>query len=213
MNKIQLHSQQIVEGILHIIETARNRVAVYVNAETTLLYFEIGRYINQELRKDTRAQYGAKILATVSQELTLKFGKGYTYSALTRMSKVANVFNLSIVVTMSQQLSWSHLIELSGIKDDLKREFFTQICISEKWGVRQLREKIEGMLFERTAIASQPEEIIKIELQKLRENNETTPDLVFKNTNVLDFLNLPNHYSEEEKMRKREDGWIMALIT
>ena len=68
MNKIQLHSQQIVDGILHLIETARKRVAVYVNAETTLLFFEIGRYINQELLIDTRAQYGAKILATVSQE-------------------------------------------------------------------------------------------------------------------------------------------------
>ena len=75
MNKIQLHSQQIVEGILHLIETARNRVAVYVNAETTLLYFEIGRYINQELRIDSRAPYVAKILATVSQELTLKNGE------------------------------------------------------------------------------------------------------------------------------------------
>ena len=96
MDKIQLHSQQIVEGILHLIETARNRVAVYVNAETTLLYFEIGRYINQELRTDARAPYGAKILATVSQELTIKYGKGYTYTALTRMSKVAKVFNNSI---------------------------------------------------------------------------------------------------------------------
>lgn len=198
MNQIQLHSQQILEGILLLIETARNRVAVYVNSETTLLYFEIGRYINEELRIDSRAPYGSKILATVSQELTLKYGKGYTYTALTRMSKVARVFNSSIVATVSQQLSWSHLIELSGIEDDLKREFFIQLSISEKWGVRQLREKIEGMLFERTAIASQPEELIKNELQKLRENKEISPDLVFKNTYVLDFLHLPHQYSEKD---------------
>ena len=68
----------------------------------------------------------------------------------------------------------------------------------DNWGVRQLRNQIDAMLFERSAIASQPEEIIKNELQKLRENNETTPDLVFKNTYVLDFINLPNHYSEKE---------------
>ena len=73
MNKIQLHSQQIVDGILHLIEAARKRVAVYVNAQTTLLYFEIGRYINQELLIYTRAQYGAKILATVSQELNSNY--------------------------------------------------------------------------------------------------------------------------------------------
>lgn len=65
----------------------------------------------------------------MSQELTQKYGKGYTYSALTRMSKMAKVFNSSIVATLSQQLSWSHLIELSGIEDDLKREFFTQLCL------------------------------------------------------------------------------------
>lgn len=207
MNKIQLHSQQIVDGILHLIETARKRVAVYVNAETTLLFFEIGRYINQELLIDTRAQYGAKILATVSQELTEKYGKGYSYTALTRMSKVAKMFNSSIVATLSQQLSWSHLIELSGIDNDLKREFFTQLCISDKWGVRKLRDKIDAMLFERTAIASQPEEIIKNELQKLRDNNEMTPDMVFKNTYVLDFLNLPHQYSEKEL----EDALITNL--
>lgn len=198
MKNIQLYSQQIVEGILQIIDIARNRVAIYVNAETTLLYFEIGRYINQELLIDSRSQYGTKILATVSQELTQKYGKGYTYSALTRMSKMAKVFNSSIVATLSQQLSWSHLIELSGIEDDLKREFFTQLCLSYHWGVRQLRNQIDAMLFERSAIASQPEEVIKNELQKLRENNETTPDLVFKNTYVLDFLNLPNQYSEKD---------------
>jgi len=214
MNKIQLHSQQIVNGILHIIETARKRVALYVNAETTLLYYEVGRFINQELLIDNRAQYGAKILATVSQELTLQYGKGYTYSALTRMSKVAKMFNDSIVATLSQQLSWSHFVELSGIEDDLKREFFTQLCASDKWGVRQLRDKIDTMLFERTAIANQPEETIKSELRKFRDNNEISPEMVFKNTYVLDFLNLPSHYSEkdlEESLVTNLEQFILEL--
>lgn len=198
MNEIELHSRQLADGIQRIIESARNRVAVYVNSETTMLYWEIGRYINNELLIENRAIYGANILVTVSQELTRQFGKGYSYSALTRMSKVAKMFNDTNIATLSQHLSWSHLLELSGIDNDLKREFFTQLCISDKWGVRQLRDKIDTMLFERTAIASQPEEIIKNELQKLRNNNEMSPDMVFKNTYVLDFLNLPHQYSEKE---------------
>lgn len=81
MKEIELHSRQLADGIKQIIESARKRVAVFVNSETTMLYWEIGRYINNELLIDNRATYGAKILATVSQELTRQFGKGYSYSA------------------------------------------------------------------------------------------------------------------------------------
>ena len=120
----------------------------------------------------------------------------------------------SIVATLSQQLSWSHFVELSGIEDDLKREFFTQLCASDKWGVRQLRDKIDTMLFERTAIANQPEETIKSELRKFRDNNEISPEMVFKNTYVLDFLNLPSHYSEkdlEESLVTNLEQFILEL--
>jgi len=198
MKEVFLHSESLTQGIFRIIENAKKRVAVYVNQETTLLYWEIGQYINQEIRPEIRAQYGAKILATVSQELTKRFGKGFSYSALTRMSHVAKVYPTEIVATVSQQLSWSHLIEISAIENDLKREFFTQLCLYEKWGVRQLRDKIDGMLYERTAIAAKPEDSIRQELQNLNEKSELDPELVFKNTYVLDFLNLPAFYSEKD---------------
>ncbi len=198
MNEIQQNSQQITTGILQLIEQARKQVAVFVNKETSLLYWEIGRYINQEILLHNRAQYGTAIVATVSQQLTLQLGKGYTYTALTRMSKVAKTFTPENIATLSQHLSWSHLIELSAIDNELKRTFFERLSVYEKWGVRQLRDKIDSMLFERTAIAKQPKEVIKNELEKLGNKNEINPDLVFKNTYVLDFLHLPNVYSESE---------------
>ncbi len=95
-------------------------------------------------------------------------------------------------------MSWSHFIELSGIENELKREFFTQLCVFDKWGVRELRDKIDSMLFERTAIATKPEKTIKNELNKLANNKEINPDFAFKNTYVLDFFQLPNQYSEKE---------------
>ncbi|MFN6945356.1 MAG: YhcG family protein [Cytophagaceae bacterium] len=198
MKDIELHSKNFASGIRLIIEKARQRAAVYINAETTLLYWEIGTYINQEILSGERAEYGQKILATVSQELQQHVGKGFTYTALTRMSKVAYKFTRENIATVSQQLSWSHLIELSGIEDGLKRNFFIQLCAYEKWSVRQLRDKIDSMLFERTAIAAHPEEKINLELQKLSSKAEIDPDLIFKNTYVLDFLNLPRHYSEKD---------------
>ena len=113
------------------------------------------------------------------------------------MCKVAKCFNEDNIATLSQQLSYSHLIELSSIENEIKRDFFTQLCIYERWGVREVREKADTMLFERTAIAEKPKETIKEALQKLKEEKIVSPELVFKNSYVLDFLNLPANYSEQ----------------
>ena len=96
------------------------------------------------------------------------FGKGFSYSALTRMCKVAKSFDLEIVATLSQQLSWSHLIELGAIESPLKREFYCKLCVYEKWNVRSLRDKIDAMVFERTAISSKPEQTILSALTNLK---------------------------------------------
>lgn len=168
-NKIISHSETLFKGIEQLIETARKRVAVFVNAETTMLYWRIGDYFNKELLREDRGIYGAKILATVSQDLMKTFGKGYSYSALTRMCKVAKSFDLEIVATLSQQLSWSHFIELGAIESPLKREFYSKLCVYEKWNVRSLRDKIDSMVFERTAISSKPEQTIQSALPNLKK--------------------------------------------
>jgi len=196
--EIQVFSDELFIGISQIIEATQNSVAIFLNKETTLMYWSIGYYTNSNLRVNNRSQYGAKILATLSQQLTIRFGKGYSYSALTRMCKVANIFENEIIVTLSQQLSWSHLIELATIPDDTKREFYTQLNVFEKWDVRELRNKINSMLFERTAIATKPEEVLSETLKKLQNEKILSPDLVFKSSYILDFMNLPSHYSEKE---------------
>lgn len=118
-----MQSRQVVSAILQIVNAARNRVATNVNMETTMLYYEIGKYLNRVVLSENRAEYGSRILATVSQELTQQLGRGYTYSALTRMAKVSRVFGDEIIAAVSQQLSWSHLIELTAIENEIKREF------------------------------------------------------------------------------------------
>lgn len=195
---ILLTSKVLFAGVEQLIFSARKKVAISLNKETTILYFNIGYYINTNLKENNQLPYGAKILATLSQELTKSFGKGYSYSALTRMCKVANAFELSIVATLSQQLSWSHLIELSVIENETERNFYRQLCIHGKWGIRELREKIDSMLFERTAIATKPEALIDAALLQLEDGNSLNPDLVFKNSYILDFLNLPTNYAESD---------------
>lgn len=191
-------SKELLSGVSQIIEQAKQKVALYLNRETTLMYWSIGQFILQNLKENNRTAYGNQILATLSQLLTEKFGKGYSYSALTRMCKIAGIWDQETIATVSQQLSWSHLIELATIKDDLKREFYTLMCVNNGWGVRGLREENNKMLYERTALAKLSEKEIKTQLQTLKKGKTLNPDLVFKNTYVLDFLNLPQSHSEQD---------------
>ena len=115
------------------------------------------------------------------------------------MIKFAELFpDGEIVSTLSRQLSWSHFIELLQLKDPLQRDFYAEMCRIERWDVRMLREKIGGMLFERTALSRKPEELVRRELAALREGNALTPDLVFRDPYLLDFLELTHAYSEKD---------------
>lgn len=125
---IKQTTNRLLEGIAQLITSSKQKVAVSLNAEITMLYWSIGEFINNELRSEDTSGYGKQILATLSQDLTKKFGKGYSYSALTRMSKISTMVHKENIATLSQQLSWSHFIELSSINDDTKRLFYTSFC-------------------------------------------------------------------------------------
>jgi predicted nuclease of restriction endonuclease-like (RecB) superfamily len=193
-----------------MIEQTREAVARTVNAGMTLLYWRVGRRIQIEILKNQRAEYGGEILATLSQELTAEFGKGFSYSALTRMLRFAENFpEASIVATLSRQLGWSHFKEIIPLKHDLQRDFYAEMCRVERWSVRTLRAKIDSMLFERTAISKKPEELARAELAALRGEDKLTPDLVFRDPYLLDFLGLKDRYLEKDL----EDAILRELET
>jgi len=115
------------------------------------------------------------------------------------MVRFAEVFpEQEIVSTVSRQLSWSHFVEIIPLEDDLHRDFYAEMCRIERWSVRTLRQKIAGMLYERTALSKKPEELAKKELATLREEDRLTPDLVFRDPYFLDFLGLKDTYSEKD---------------
>ena len=98
--------------------------------------------------------------------------------------------DILIVQTLSAQLSWSHFYSLIYIKDEIKREFYTQLCIHERWSVRTLQERMGSMLYERTAISKKPELTILNELELLKKAKQISPDLAFRDPYFLDFLGL-----------------------
>jgi predicted nuclease of restriction endonuclease-like (RecB) superfamily len=131
------------------------------------------------------------------------------------MIKVAEVFqDQQIVAALSRQLGWSHFVELIPLKDQLKRDFYAEMCRIERWSVRTLRDKINGMLFERTALSRKPEKLAAEELGKLRDTDKLTPDLVFRDPYFLDFLGLKDTYNEkdvESAILREIESFILEL--
>lgn len=190
-------NHQLFETVKNLIEQTKRKVAISVNASLTLMYWNIGKIINEEILKNQRAEYGKEIVATLSQQLQKAYGKGYSYSALTRMVKFATLFDEQKVATLSQRLSWSHFRELIPLEDKLKIEFYAQMSITEGWSVRVLRERIDSMLFERTALSKKPDELISYELQKI-EKGEVTKEVLLKDPYILDFLDVNDRYIEKD---------------
>ena len=169
--KLLVKKGVLLQDIRRMIEKTRSAVAATVNVGLTMLYWQIGKRINAEILKGERAKYGEEIIATLSQELIKEYGQGFNYSALTRMVRFAEVFpDSEIVATLSQQLSWSHFKELLPLEKPLQRDFYAEMCKVERWSVRTLRQKVDSMLYERTALSKKPEKLIRQELDALRED-------------------------------------------
>ncbi len=117
----------LYNNIKNIIDTSKEQAIVQVNNTMILSYWKIGERLKKEILKDKRATYGKEVVK-------------------------------KICVTLSRQLSWSHFIEFIKLKDDeLKREFYIAMSVHERWNVQTLRERINSMLYERTAISKKPE--------------------------------------------------------
>lgn len=147
-------SRALLQEIRGLVERAKERVYSTANSELVSLNWHIGKLIKTEIIKSPRAEYGNEIVATLSQQLQIEFGRGFTITALFRMIKFYEVFQEEeIVATLWQQLGWSHFRILISIADPLKREFYAEICKLERWSVRTLQDKVQSMLFERTTIS------------------------------------------------------------
>jgi len=192
-------SDTLVQDIRRLIEEARSTVATTVNAALTMLYWRVGKRINEEILKGDRAGYGERIVHALSAQLRQEYGQGFTKRNLFNMIRFAQVFpEEEIVSAMRTQLNWTHFRILIAIDDPLKRDFYTEMCRLDRWSTRTLQSRIDSMLYERTALSKKPDELIRTELDVLRKEDRLTPDLVFRDPYFLDFLGLKDHYLEKD---------------
>ena len=165
-------NETTIQNIVTLVRASRQKVAVVVNAEITLLYWQVGNYIKQELLHNTRATYGKQVIEAASMRLTQEFGKGWSIRHLWNCLKLSDVFpDIQILHTLCAELTWSHFRLLCSIEQATKRDFYVALAKSERWSVRELDAKIDAMLYERTAIATKPEEIIQAEVSNLQNQS------------------------------------------
>lgn len=200
-------SQSLLIELQQLIINSKSKLSRQVNSAISLLYWQIGKQINDEILKQKRADYGQEIIKELSKKLSQEFGKGFQEKSLRRMIQFQMQFSdLEIVATLSRQLSWSHFVLLLPIKNQQAQAFYAYMSATDHWSVRTLRNRIDSMLFERTALSNKPEELIKTELAQL-EDKKITPNLLLKDPYLLDFLELKDHYLEKDL----EDGILREL--
>ena len=208
-------SRRLLKDIRSLIDSARDQTARAVNSALVNLYWHIGKRIREDVLHEKRAGYGDEIVSTVSKQLIIEYGKGFSKPNLSRMIWLAESFpDAEIVQALAGRLSWSHFVEILPMKNRLKRDFYTEMCRIERWSVRTLRHKIAQLLYERTAVASKPAKLIEQDLAALRKEDRMTPDLVFRDPYFLDFLGLTGQYAEKDMERailRELEAFILEL--
>lgn len=208
-------ADRLLGDVRALIESAREHTARAVNSALVGLYWQIGMRIRDDVLKNQRADYGAKIVSALGRQLTSEYGRGFSEKSLRHMLRFAEVFpDPEILSALRRELSWTHFKEIIYIDDPLKREFYAEICRTERWSTRTLRHKIDHLLFERTAVSKKPAELIARDLATLRAEDRMAPELVFRDPYVLDFLGLTGTYAEtdvENAILRELEAFILEL--
>jgi hypothetical protein len=117
----------LLGDIRSLIEASHRQVAQFVNSAMVVTYWSVGDRIRREVLGQERAEYGKRLIAQLSAELTVQYGAGFSSTNLFNMLRFAEVFpDFQIVQTLSGKLSWSHVNQLIYVTDPLAREFYAQ---------------------------------------------------------------------------------------
>lgn len=189
-NNLNLENKQnaLFSELSKLIEQSRRQVIKAANSTLITLYWQVGKRINDHVLQKKRAGYGKEIVSTVSTQLKEKYGKSFEERNLRRMMQFAEQFkDFDTVSILSQQLSWSHFVELLPLKNMDAKLFYAKVSSQQNMGIRELRKQIAKKTFERTTIINE---------QLTEESN--LPLNTFKDPYLLDFLELKEGYLEKD---------------
>src|SRR6218665_2157346 len=142
--------QALLTELSQLIEQSRQQVVSQANSALTMLFWHIGNRINKEILQNKRADYGKRIVSTLSTQLKDKYGKNFEL----RNGYSLQFTDIKIVSTLSTQLSWSHFVTLLPIKSQEAKLYYAQASAAQVLGIRDLRKQISAKTFERSSIAN-----------------------------------------------------------
>jgi predicted nuclease of restriction endonuclease-like (RecB) superfamily len=192
--------EHLVNRISDRYQLGQRRAASAINTSMLETYWCIGEYI-VEFEQDGKAKaaYGKGLLESLSKDLSLLHGKGFSLSNVKRMRQFYQTFPIS--ATLSHQLGWSMYVELLKIDDPLERSFYEQQSLLENWNVRELIRQKKSSLFLRLAASKDKEGILA--LAKHGQVIEHPLDII-REPYTLDFLKIPEPYHlSETELEKR----------
>ncbi len=225
---------EVLSGVVELLEQARRTAARSVNAIMTATYWEIGQCIVEfEQGGEERAGYGEQLLERLAEDLTKRFGRGFSRQNLQQMRQFYSAwppdrirqtlsgefeevqirqhpsatFDLA-EITRRFPLSWSHYVKLLAVRDAKVREFYEAEALRGGWTVRQLDRQIGSQFYQRTLLSRNKAAMLTKGAQP-RPEDAITPEEEIKDPLVLEFLNLKDEYSESEL----EDALIRHLET
>jgi len=207
MNSPSKHidEEKLYQDVSHLIETTQQQVLHKVSHAGVMLYWHIGTRINKEVLVFDRAAYGKQVINSLAKKLQIKYGKGYSPSTIYRCVQFSKSFDNEVIVyALGAHLKWTHFINLFNIDDKIKREFYAEMCRIERWSTRTLEDRVSSMLYERTAIAKKPEQIIEAEINRLRETNVVQPDFIIQDPYIFEYLG--------QDVLQSEKGFEQAII-
>ena len=171
-----------------LIVQARQFVSTQANATLTFRNWLIGRAINTNIMRHSRADYGKQIGVSLAHKLTERFGAGFDRPNVNRMMKFARLYpEQDTVVSLAHQVSWTHLAAIIPLPSEEARAFYISQTISKGLGVRDLRRSIDRKAYERREIAN----------AQIPEGSSTPRD-TFADPMILDMLGLHDRYEERD---------------
>lgn len=202
--------RKLLSDIGHTIDAARHNAVNAINIQLVKANWEIGRHIVEfEQEGQERAEYGSDLLARLSKDLTLAYGKGFGRRNILDMRRFYLTYQKW--QTVSAKLSWSHYIVLIGISNNVARKFYERQAINEKPTVRELERQVDSSLFERLALSKDKKGILKL---SQKGHVVSTPEEAVKDPYVLNFLKIPQSYKMTEKALEQKiiDNLQMFLL-
>jgi predicted nuclease of restriction endonuclease-like (RecB) superfamily len=186
--------QELLGRISQTYTEGRLRAYQAVDKHMTETYWKIGHdIVEYEQGGKAKAAYGKALLANLSRDLTLRHGRGFSRSNLSRFRQF--YLDFPICATVSHKLSWSHIVELLKIDDPLERSFYQQQAIAERWNVRELQRQKSAALFLRLAAGKDKDAILQLAAQgQIIEQ----PDDVLREPYVFEFLKIPKAHLTSE---------------